>query len=75
MKGRRQVKEGFISFETIIVYVCNSEGEWARQKIEVPLNWVWFECVKTCNAAEFFTHNHFPCVSRMVHHQKDIQPI
>jgi hypothetical protein len=36
MKGRRQVKEGFLSLETIetwIEYVCNSEGEWARQKI------------------------------------------
>ena len=43
MKGRRQVKEGFISLETIatwIVYVCHSEGEWASPKIEVPLNWV-----------------------------------
>jgi hypothetical protein len=30
MKGRRQVKEGFLSLETIetwIVYVCHSEGE------------------------------------------------
>jgi hypothetical protein len=38
--GRRQVK-GFLSIETIetwIVYVCHSEGEWARQNIEVPLN-------------------------------------
>jgi hypothetical protein len=36
MKGRRQVKEGFLSLETIetwIVYVCHSEGEWVRQKI------------------------------------------
>jgi hypothetical protein len=36
MKGRRQVKEGFLILETIekwIVYVCNSEGDWARQKI------------------------------------------
>ena len=35
MKERRQVKEGFLSFETIetwIVYVSHSEGEWARQK-------------------------------------------
>jgi hypothetical protein len=44
MKGRRQVKEGFLSLETTetrIVYVCHSEGEWARQNIEVPLNRVW----------------------------------
>jgi hypothetical protein len=36
MKGRRWVKEGFLSIETIgtwIVYVCHSEGEWARQNI------------------------------------------
>ena len=34
MKGRRQVKEGSLSLETIetwIKYVCHSEGEWARQ--------------------------------------------
>ena len=30
MKGR-QVKEGFLSLESI-EYVCHSEGEWARQK-------------------------------------------
>jgi hypothetical protein len=44
MKGRRQVKERFLSLETIetwIVNVCHSEGEWGRQKIEVPLNGVW----------------------------------
>ena len=42
---RRHVKEGFVSLETIqtwIVYVCHSEGKWARQKIEVPLNRVWW---------------------------------
>jgi hypothetical protein len=36
MKRRRQVKESFLSLETIttlIVYVCHSEGEWARQKM------------------------------------------
>ena len=34
MKGRTQVKEGFLSLETTcIVYVYHSEGEWARQKI------------------------------------------
>ena len=41
MTGRRQVKEGFLSLETIetwIVYVCHSEGEQARQNIYVPLN-------------------------------------
>jgi hypothetical protein len=44
MKGRRRVKEGFLSLETIetwIVFVCHSEGEWARHKIEVLLNGVW----------------------------------
>jgi hypothetical protein len=30
-------------------------------------------CVKNCNAAGFFTFNSFQCVSRMVHHPKDIQ--
>ena len=33
MKERRQVKEGFLSVETIktwIVHVCHSEGEWER---------------------------------------------
>jgi hypothetical protein len=36
MKGRRQVKDGFLSLETVetwIVYVCRSEGELARQNI------------------------------------------
>jgi hypothetical protein len=36
MKVRRQVKEGFLSLETIktwIVYVCHLEGKWARQNI------------------------------------------
>jgi hypothetical protein len=44
MKGKRQLKESFLSLkttETWIVYVCHSEGEWARQNIEVPLNRVW----------------------------------
>jgi hypothetical protein len=41
MKGRRQVKEGFLSLEKIetwIVFVCHSEGEWARHEIKVPVN-------------------------------------
>ena len=29
------------TIETCIVYVCLSEGEWARRHMEVPLNWVW----------------------------------
>ena len=36
MKGKIQIKEGFLNLETIetwIVYVCHSEGERARQKI------------------------------------------
>jgi hypothetical protein len=36
MKGSRQVKEGFLSLETIetwIVYVCHLEGGLARQNI------------------------------------------
>jgi hypothetical protein len=36
MKGRRQVKEGFLNLETIetwIVYVCNLEGKWTKQNI------------------------------------------
>jgi hypothetical protein len=41
MKGRRLVKEGFLSLDTWIVYVCHSVVEWARQNIEVPLNGVW----------------------------------
>ncbi|MBN3271183.1 B4GT1 galactosyltransferase, partial [Polyodon spathula] len=35
----------------------------------------WFECVKNCNAAGFFTLSSFPCASRMVHLRKDIQPM
>jgi hypothetical protein len=38
---RRQVKEGFLSLETIetwIVHVCHSGVEWEEQKIYVPLN-------------------------------------
>jgi hypothetical protein len=30
--------------------------------------------VKNCNAAEFLMLNSLPCVSRMVHHPKNIQP-
>ena len=44
VQGRRLVKEGFLSHETIetlTVYVCHSEVELARPKIEVPLNGVW----------------------------------
>jgi hypothetical protein len=44
MKGRKTVKEGHLTLattETWIVYVCHSEGEWATQKMEVPLNRVW----------------------------------
>jgi hypothetical protein len=43
MKGRRLVKDGFLSLGTIetwIVYVCHSGGEWAKPNIEVPLNGV-----------------------------------
>jgi hypothetical protein len=32
------VNEGFLNLDTWIVYVHHSEGEWARQIIEVPLN-------------------------------------
>jgi hypothetical protein len=32
-----------------------------------------FECLKNCNAAGFFTLKRVPCVSRMVHHRKDIK--
>jgi hypothetical protein len=41
MKGRRQLKEGFLRLGTIerwIVYVCHSEGECARQNI-------YFKCL------------------------------
>ena len=61
MKGRRQVKEGFLNHSTIatwIVYVCYSEGEWARQKIELPVN-----CYCSCCHAHpfvFFALNSFP---------------
>jgi hypothetical protein len=44
MKGRRQVKEGFLSLETSetwVLFECHSEGEWARQNIYVPLSGVW----------------------------------
>ena len=43
--GRRQVKEEFLSRETIetwIVYVCHWEGECARQNIEMSLIGVWY---------------------------------
>jgi hypothetical protein len=36
MMGRRQVRVGFLSLQKIerwIVYVCHSEGGWARQNI------------------------------------------
>jgi hypothetical protein len=36
MKGRKQVKEGFLRLETIetwIVGVCHSEDEWTRLNI------------------------------------------
>ena len=40
-----EVKEGVLSLETVelwSVYVCHSEGEWARQQIEAPLNGGWW---------------------------------
>ena len=39
-----ETQEGFLClerFETWIVHVFHSEGEWARQNIEVLLNRVW----------------------------------
>jgi hypothetical protein len=44
MKGKSQVKEGFLSLQTIktwIVYVCHSEGEWESQNVDEHLNGVW----------------------------------
>jgi hypothetical protein len=57
MKGRRQVKGGFLSLETIetwIVYVCHLDGEWAVQSsFELGMA-VGARCislsVKNCNA-------------------------
>jgi hypothetical protein len=47
MKGRRQVKEGFSSLETMKTWIVFLGGDWARiedgwarQKIEVPLKGV-----------------------------------
>jgi hypothetical protein len=41
MKGKRQVNKIIIIIETIEPWiVCHSEGERARQNIEVPLNGV-----------------------------------
>jgi hypothetical protein len=74
MKGRRRVIEVFLCLETIetwLVYECHSEGEWERKGFKAHP----FECVKPCNAAGFYTLNSFPCVSRMFHHPKDIQPM
>jgi hypothetical protein len=57
--------------------VCHSEDEWARQCLWTRYDSRWqvhqFECVKNCNAAGFFTLNHFP-FPRMVLHPKDIKP-
>ena len=81
MKGRIPVKEGFLSFKTIetwIRYVCDSECEFAKQNIYVPFERgivVGAMSIMNCSAAGFFTLNSFLCVSRMVHHPKDIQPI
>jgi hypothetical protein len=52
MKGRRQVKEGCSSHETIetlIVSVCHSEGEWAQK------NWkkIWTRYGTRCQAQRF----------------------
>jgi hypothetical protein len=34
IKGRREIKEGHLeTIKTWIMYVCKSEGEWARQTI------------------------------------------
>jgi hypothetical protein len=43
MKGRRQVKEGCLSLETIETWIMCviSEVEWARQNTKLPLNRVW----------------------------------
>ena len=77
MKGRRQVEKGLLSLETIeswIVYVCHSEGEWARHKIYCKCLWTGYG--SRCQAHRFAsrtemqlgfsTLNSFMCVSRMV---------
>jgi hypothetical protein len=41
---RRQVKEGFLSLETIetwIVYVCHSEVEWAQSTTQRTSSQLW----------------------------------
>ena len=32
-------------------------------------------CIKNCNTAGFFTLYCFPCVSIMIHHPNNIQPV
>ena len=71
MKGRRHVKERFLSLETIetwIVYVCPIQRVNGQDKIFKSLSTEygsrcqahWFECVKNCNAAGFFTLKNGP---------------
>jgi hypothetical protein len=85
LKGRRQVKECILSLETIetwIVYVCHSEGEWARQKdlsaleraMVVGVRHTGLSVSKTAMLLGFSTLNSFLCVSRMVHQPKGIWP-
>ena len=56
MKGRRQVKEGFLSLETIETWIQRANEQDKSFK------------GKNCNATGFFMLNSFLCVSRMFHH-------
>ena len=83
MKGRRQVKDVFVILETIerwnvcVPLMVNGQDkrlsafEWG---IVVGVKRTSLNVSTNCNAAGFYTLNSFLCVSRMIHHPKDIQP-
>jgi hypothetical protein len=76
-RRRRQVKEGFWFMDCVCVCVCAIQRVKGQDRNNVSAfvqGLVAAVCVKNCNAAGFLTLNSFPCVSRMVHHPKDIQP-
>lgn len=48
-------------------FKCLLNGEWYCSRCQAHR----LKCVRNCNAAGFFMHNSFLCVSRKVHHPKD----
>ena len=69
-----------LSLETIekcILYVCHSEGGMGKTKYVSAFDQGMIVGARRTGLSMllgFYTLNSFPCVSRITHHPKDIQP-